>query len=442
MKSPNGDGAKGLYYSVLYTSQPTNWEELMHKTKPYVISKNVVYEAFLRVKANKGSAGIDEQSIAEFEENLKDNLYKIWNRMSSGSYFPPAVKAVEIPKKAGGTRTLGIPTVADRIAQMTVKLYFEPSVEPFFHEDSYGYRPKKSAIQALEITRKRCWKYNWVLEFDIKGLFDNIDHDLLMRAVEKHTKVEWIKLYIKRWLKAPFQTNKGIKERTSGTPQGGVISPVLANLFLHYTFDKWMEINHPNNPFARYADDAVIHCKTEEEAKKLLESLNKRMNICKLELHPTKTKIIYCKDADRKEEHENISFDFLGYTFRPRLSKNRWGKHFVNFTPAISNKSKKSIRQKVRSWKLQLKAYKELFDLSMMFNSAIQGWINYYGKFYKSEMYSSLRHINKALIMWARKKYKRLARHKKNAERFMGRIAIQNPKLFKHWELGIKPTAE
>lgn len=414
----------------------------MHKTKPYVISKNVVYEAFLRVKANKGSAGIDEQSIEEFEGNLKDNLYKIWNRMSSGSYFPPAVKAVEIPKKAGGTRTLGIPTVSDRIAQMTVKLYFEPSVEPFFHEDSYGYRPKKSAIQALEITRKRCWKYNWVLEFDIKGLFDNIDHDLLMRAVEKHTNVEWIKVYIKRWLKAPFQTNKGIKERTSGTPQGGVISPVLANLFLHYTFDKWMAINHPNNPFTRYADDAVIHCKTEEEAKKLLESLNKRMNICKLELHPTKTKIIYCKDADRKEEHENISFDFLGYTFRPRRSKNRWGKYFVNFTPAISNKSKKSIRQKVRGWKLQLKANKELFDLSMMFNSAIQGWINYYGKFYKSEMYSSLRHINKALIMWARKKYKKLARHKKNAERFMGRIAIQNPKLFKHWELGIKPTAE
>lgn len=414
----------------------------MHKTKPYVISKNVVYEAFLRVKANKGSAGIDEQSIEEFEGNLKDNLYKIWNRMLSGSYFPPAVKAVEIPKKAGGTRTLGIPTVSDRIAQMTVKLYFEPSVEPFFHEDSYGYRPKKSAIQALEITRKRCWKYNWVLEFDIKGLFDNIDHDLLMRAVEKHTNVEWIKVYIKRWLKAPFQTNKGIKERTSGTPQGGVISPVLSNLFLHYTFDKWMEINHPNNPFARYADDAVIHCKTEEEAKKLLESLNKRMNICKLELHPTKTKIIYCKDADRKEEHENISFDFLGYTFRPRRSKNRWGKYFVNFTPAISNKSKKSIRQKVRGWKLQLKANKKLFDLSMMFNSAIQGWINYYGKFYKSEMYSSLRHVNKALIMWARKKYKKLARHKKNAERFMGRIAIQNPKLFKHWELGIKPTAE
>ncbi|MFC0560941.1 group II intron reverse transcriptase/maturase [Halalkalibacter alkalisediminis] len=414
----------------------------MHKTKPYVISKKIVYEAFMRVKANKGSAGIDEQSIEEFERNLKDNLYKVWNRMSSGSYFPPAVKAVEIPKKAGGTRTLGIPTVADRVAQMTVKLYFEPSVEPFFHEDSYGYRPKKSAIQAIETTRKRCWKYNWVLEFDIKGLFDNIDHDLLMKAVEKHTDIEWVKLYIRRWLTAPFQTKDGIKERTSGTPQGGVISPVLANLFLHYAFDKWMAINLPSNPFARYADDAVIHCKTEDEARKVLKSLSQRMNECKLELHPSKTKVVYCKDADRKEEHENIAFDFLGYTFRPRLSKNRWGKHFVNFTPAISNKSKKSIQQKVRDWKLQLKADKELIDLSNMFNSIIQGWINYYGKFYKSEMYSSLRHINKALTMWARRKYKKLSRHKKRAEHFLGRIAKQNPELFKHWVIGIKPTAE
>lgn len=443
MKLPNGSGAKGLCYSVLLTSQPYYWEELMNKTKSYTISKKIVYDAFLRVKANKGSAGVDEESIEEFEVNLKDNLYKLWNRLSSGSYFPPAVKAVDIKKKAGGTRTLGIPTVADRIAQMVVKMYFEPSVEPFFHEDSYGYRPNKSAIQALEITRKRCWKYNWVLEFDIKGLFDNIDHELLMKAVEKHTNIKWVKLYIKRWLKAPFQTKEGtILKRTSGTPQGGVISPVLANLFLHYTFDKWMTINHPTNPFARYADDAVIHCKSETEAMRLLESLNKRMNECKLELHPIKTRIVYCKDDDRKEDYENISFDFLGYTFRPRRSKNRWGKYFINFTPAISNKSKKSIRQKVRGWKLQLKAEKDLTDLSNMFNSKIKGWINYYGKFYKSEMYSTLRHINKALIMWARKKYKRLARHKKRAEYFMGRIAKQNPRLFKHWELGIKPSAE
>lgn len=414
----------------------------MNKTKPYKISKKVVYEAFLRVKANKGSAGIDEESLIEFELNLKDNLYKLWNRMSSGSYFPPPVKAVEIPKKTGGTRILGIPTVTDRIAQMVVKMYFEPSVEPFFHEDSYGYRPNKSAIQALEITRKRCWKYNWVLEFDIKGLFDNIDHGLLMKAVDKHTNIKWVKLYIERWLRAPFQMKEGLKERNSGTPQGGVISPVLANLFLHYTFDKWMAINHPNNPFARYADDAVIHCKTEDEAIKLLESLNSRMNECKLELHPTKTRIVYCKDADRKENHDTISFDFLGYTFRPRRSKNKWGKHFINFTPAISNKSKKSIRQKVRDWKLQLKVEKDLTDLSNMFDSKIKGWINYYGKFYKSEMYSTLRHINKALIMWVRKKYKKFARHKKRAEHFLGRIAKQNPRFFKHWELGIKPTAE
>lgn len=414
----------------------------MSKTKPYEISKKVVYEAFLRVKANKGSAGIDDVSIEEFEKNLKDNLYKLWNRMSSGTYFPPAVKAVDIPKKAGGTRTLGIPTVSDRIAQMVVKLYFEPKVEPFCHEDSYGYRPSKSAIQAIEITRKRCWKYNWVLEFDIKGLFDNIDHELLMKAVEKHTTIKWVKLYILRWLKAPFQSKEGIRERTSGTPQGGVISPVLANLFLHYTFDKWMAINHSNNPFARYADDAVIHCKTEDEAIKLLESLNERMKECKLELHPIKTRIVYCKDDDRKGNYQHTSFDFLGYTFRPRRSKNRWGKHFINFTPAISNKAKKSIRQKVRDWKLQLKAEKDLSDLSKMFNSKIIGWINYYGKYYKSEMYSTFRHINKALIMWARRKYKKLHRHKKRAEHFLGRIAKQNPRLFKHWELGIKPTAE
>jgi RNA-directed DNA polymerase len=250
---------RGYVIQSLFSSQPLHWEELMNKTKSYVISKKVVYESFLKVKDNKGSAGIDEESIGEFEKNLKDNLYKLWNRMSSGSYFPPAVKAVEIPKKTGGTRTLGIPTVADRIAQMVVKMYFEPFVEPYFHNNSYGYRPNKSAIQALEITRKRCWKYNWVLEFDIKGLFDNIDHELLMKAVERHSKVEWVKLYIKRWLEAPFQTRDGIKERTAGTPQGGVISPVLANLFLHYTFDKWMTINHLTNPFVRYADDAVIH---------------------------------------------------------------------------------------------------------------------------------------------------------------------------------------
>jgi len=232
----------------------------MDKTKPFEISKQVVWKAYKRVKANQGAAGIDEESITKFEENLKDNLYKIWNRMSSGTYFPPPVKAVEIPKKSGGKRVLGIPTVADRVAQMVAKMYLEPEVEPHFLADSYGYRPGKSALDAVGVTRQRCWRYDWLLEFDIKGLFDNISHELLMRAVRKHTASKWLILYIERWLKAPFQTADGrLIERESGTPQGGIVSPVLANLFLHYAFDLWMARNRPQNPWARYADDGVAH---------------------------------------------------------------------------------------------------------------------------------------------------------------------------------------
>lgn len=415
----------------------------MDKTKSYEISKTVVYEAFKRVKANKGAAGIDEESITAFEKNLEDNLYKIWNRMSSGSYFPPPVKTVEIPKKNGGKRLLGVPTVTDRIAQMTVKIYFEPLVEPHFHPDSYGYRPGKSAIDAVGITRQRCWKYDWVLEFDIKGLFDNIDHELLMKAVRKHTDCKWIILYIERWLKAPFQTKEGkVIERNAGTPQGGVISPVLANLFLHYVFDKWMERNSPYNPWARYADDAVVHCKTLAQAEALLSSLTKRFIECKLELHPDKTRIVYCKDDDRKGGYAEIKFDFLGYTFRPRRSKNRYGKHFVNFTPAVSNKACTAMRQAIRGWRMHLKPDKELTDLSHMFNPILRGWINYYGRFYKSELYSVLRHMNKALVQWARRKYKKLARHRKRAEQWLGGIARRDAKLFVHWKMGIVPTAE
>ncbi|MDQ0920334.1 group II intron reverse transcriptase/maturase [Paenibacillus sp. V4I5] len=413
----------------------------MDKTKSYEISKHIVWEAYERVKANKGAAGVDEESIQKFEETLKDNLFKIWNRMSSGSYFPPSVKAVEIPKKNGGVRILGIPTVSDRIAQMTVKLVFEPMVEPIFHSDSYGYRPGKSAIDAVRVTRTRCWRYDWVLEFDIKGLFDNIDHGLLMKAVKKHTDCAWIILYIERWLRAPFQMKNGdIVERTSGTPQGGV-SPVLANLFMHYTFDKWMGLEHFNNPWARYADDAVIHCRTKEEAERLLEQLKGRFTQCKLELHPDKTRIVYCKDDDRKGEHSEIKFDFLGYTFRPRRSKNRFGKYFINFTPAVSNKACKAMRQTIRGWRMHLKPDVAIDDLSRMFNTSIRGWINYYGHFYKSQLYPVLRHMNEALIHWARRKYKKLERHKTRAINWMGRLAKNLPKLFAHWQMGILPTA-
>lgn len=414
----------------------------MDKTKSYDISKHVVVEAFQRVKANKGAAGIDDESLEAFEANLKNNLYKIWNRMSSGSYFPPAVKAVEIPKKGGGKRILGVPTVADRVAQMVAKIYFEPTVEPYFHPDSYGYRPGKSAVDAIAITRQRCWRNDWVFEFDIKGLFDNIDHQLLMKAVRKHTDNPWVILYIQRWLKASFQIPDGtIKERTKGTPQGGVISPVLANLFLHYAFDMWMVRNHPTKSFARYADDGIAHCRSLKEAEQLRNSLKERFAECGLELHPEKTRIVYCKDDDRRGEYPETKFDFLGYTLRPRRSKNKYGKHFINFTPAISNKAKTAIRQTIRGWRMHLKPDKTIEDLSRMFNPIIRGWINYYGRFYKSEMYSILRHVDRALVRWVRKKYKKYRNHQRRATYWLGKIANREPKLFAHWQTGIRPTA-
>lgn len=414
----------------------------MDKTKPFDISKEVVWEAYIRVKANQGAAGVDQQSIEEFEKNLKDNLYKIWNRMSSGSYFPPPVKAVEIPKKNGGKRILGVPTVADRIAQMVAKIYFEPLVEPYFHTDSYGYRPGKSAIDAVEITRKRCWQYNWVLEFDIVGLFDNIEHELLMRAVKKHTNSEWIILYVERWLKAPFKMKDGsIVERISGTPQGGVISPVLANLFLHYTFDKWMEKNQPQNPWARYADDGVVHCRTQVEAEKLHHRLEQRFKECRLELHPGKTRIVYCKDDNRSGNHSETSFDFLGYTFRARRCKSRHGKYFIGFTPAVSNKAVKHMRQTIRHWRIYRKTVSKLEEIAREINPILRGWINYYGHFGKSNLYPVYRHMNKNLVLWARRKYKTLKTHRRRAEHWLGNIATREPNLFVHWQMGIKPTA-
>ena len=414
----------------------------MEKAKSFEIPKRAVWKAYKKVKANKGAAGIDEVSIAEFEKDLGNNLYKLWNRMSSGSYFPPPVKAVAIPKKSGGTRILGIPTVTDRTAQMVVKERFELKVEPVFLEDSYGYRPGKSAIDAVGVTRKRCWRYDWVLEFDIRGLFDNIDHELLMRAVRKHTDGRWEILYVERWLKAPFRTEEGaVMERTKGTPQGGVISPILANLFLHYAFDLWMKRRYPQNPWARYADDGLVHCRTRQEAEKLLEMLKKRFEECKLELHPEKTRIVYCKDEDRRGDYSNFSFDFLGYTFRPRRAKNKYGKYFISFLPAVSDQAIKSMRRVIHDWRMHLKPDKSIEDLSRMFNPIVRGWINYYGHFYKSRLHTVLRYFNGCLVHWARRKYKRFNRHKRRAEYWLGRLARREPRLFTHWKMGTLPTA-
>lgn len=410
--------------------------------KSFEIPKQLVWEAYLKVKANGGAAGVDEQSIEEFEKDLKGNLYKIWNRMSSGSYFPPPVLGVPIPKKSGGGRMLGIPTVGDRVAQMTVKLWVEPMLEPSFHRDSYGYRPNRSAHQALEVTRRRCWRYDWVVEFDIRGLFDNISHDLLLRALRKHCECKWVLLYVERWLKAPMQNETGnVVERTKGTPQGGVVSPLLANLFMHYAFDVWMSRNFPGVPFCRYADDGLLHCKTLKQAEFMLKTIEERFRDCDLEIHPDKSKIVYCKDINRRAGHEQISFDFLGFGFRPRYSKDKYGRRYVNFSPAISNSAKKALRQEIRSWHIQLKNEQALDDLSRMFNPVLRGWANYYCKFYKTAMHSIWQHMNRYLVRWVMRKYKRLAWHQRRAREWLNRVARASPGLFVHWKLGVFPAA-
>jgi RNA-directed DNA polymerase len=414
------------------------------KPKPYVISKHLVLEAYEKVKANRGAAGVDGQTLAMFDKDLKNNLYKIWNRMSSGSYTPPAVRLVEIPKgTTGETRPLGIPTVSDRIAQMVVKLVMEPKVEPHFHPDSYGYRPGKSALDAVGITRKRCWRQDWVIDLDIKGFFDNLDHDLVMRAVKHHIKEPWILLYVDRWLKAPVQKADGTKEeRSKGTPQGSVISPLLANLFMHYGFDEWLRRKRPDIEFARYADDAVVHARSHAEARDLLEALGERMGECGLELHPQKTRIVYCQDSDRRGVHEHIAFDFLGYTFRPRRAKNWKGKMFISFLPGISQKAAKSIRSKIRGWKLGARRNNQsLEDLARLVNPVVRGWMNYYSCYYPSALTPVMRQIDRSLVYWARRKYKRLYRHQRKANHWLGRVARRSPNLFAHWERGIRPAA-
>jgi RNA-directed DNA polymerase len=414
----------------------------MKKAKPFAIPKRAVWNAYKKVRANKGAAGIDGVSMAEFDRKLSGNLYKLWNRLSSGSYFPPPVKAVPIPKKGGGERILGVPTVADRIAQTVVKDYLEPILEPVFLDDSYGYRPGRSALDALAVTRQRCWRHDWVLEFDIRGLFDNIDHELLLRAVRFHTHCRWVLLYIERWLTAPFCTSAGqIQPRTRGTPQGGVVSPLLANLFLHYVFDAWMGRNCPRIPWVRYADDGLAHCRTRRQAEWLLRQLTARFAECKLQLHPQKTRIVYCHDDDRRLDFPEMSFDFLGYCFRPRRARNRRGKYFVSFLPAISPRSEKAVRQQIHDWRMHLKPDKSIEDLSRMFNPVIRGWIQYYGRFYKSRLYRALRHLNHALVHWARRKYKKLARHRRRAEHWLGRLARRDRRLFAHWQLGVLPSA-
>ncbi|MGH2703025.1 MAG: group II intron reverse transcriptase/maturase [Actinomycetota bacterium] len=388
----------------------------MGNAKPFCISKREVWEAYKRVKANQGAAGVDGQSIEQFEEDLENNLYRLWNRMCSGSYFPPPVRRVDIPKGDGQSRPLGIPTVSDRIAQMVVQGYLEPIVEPLFHDDSYGYRPGRSAHQALSVARQRCWRYDWVLDLDIKSFFDTIDWELLLRAVRRHTDCKWVLLYVERWLKAPVCMPDGtLAEQSQGTPQGAVISPLLANLFLHYAFDRWMREHHPDIPFERYADDIICHCASEAQARLLKDALRQRLMQCHLELHPHNTKIVYCKDANRRGSYPEQRFDFLGYTFRPRSSKNGAGKLFASFAPAVSEKAAKAMRQRMRRWRLHHRNDLALDEIARWTRPVLLGWVHYYGRFHASALRRALRTLDDFLVRWAQRKYKRLCAHKARA---------------------------
>jgi group II intron reverse transcriptase/maturase len=409
------------------------------KAKPFSIPKREVWEAWKRVEANQGAAGVDGQSIAAFADDLSNNLYKLWNRLSSGSYFPPPVRRVDIPKANGGTRPLGIPTVADRVAQEVARRYLEPLLEPVFHVDSYGYRPGKSAIDAVGKARERCWRSAWVLDLDIKGFFDAIDWDLMLKALRAHTDCPWVLLYVERWLKAPVQMEDGtVVPRTSGTPQGGVISPLLANLFLHYAFDMWMAREFPHIPFERYADDCICHCRSEAEARALWRALEARLAVSKLVLHPEKTKIVYCKDVNRKGDFDVIRFDFLGFQFRARKTmwKTKRGRVFTpSFLPAASPKALTRIGREIRGWALHHRNDKSLEELAAFYNPTIRGWLSYYSHFYKTQLRPTLLRIDAYVIRWARRKYKRMVHQTKGARDWFDRLRRACPKLFAHWSL-------
>ena len=412
---------------------------LWNETKSIPVSKDQVWLAYKKVKANQGSAGVDQISMEEFDAQRSKHLYKLWNRLASGSYFPPPVKEVEIPKKDGKVRKLGIPTIADRVAQMVVKEYLEARFEKIFSPNSYGYRPEKSAHQALEKVRQNCRKTDWVIDLDIKGFFDNIDHERLMLAVQKHVPEKWCLLYIQRWLTMPVQTKSGelIQKQGKGTPQGGVISPLLANLFLHYAMDKWLEQNHPNVEYVRYADDAILHCRTKTEAEQTLAALDERMKACGLELHPEKTKQVYCRDYRRQDTYETVKFDFLGYSFQPRSTKSKQtGKLFLGFDCAISISSKKRIADKLEDLKIDRLNFKSIVGVALYLEPFIRGWINYYGKYRITELKPVFLLLRQRLVWWARKRYKRYKTNMVKAYRWLDRVQKQFPNLFYQWRYG------
>jgi group II intron reverse transcriptase/maturase len=414
---------------------------LWNETKSVPISRQMVWEAYKQVRANKGSAGVDQLSMDEYDSNRSKHLYKLWNRMASGSYYPPPVKEVEILKKDGKVRKLGIPTISDRIGQKVIKDYIEPRLEKIFSQNSFGYRPNKNAHQALEQVRQNSRKQDWVIDLDIKGFFDNIDHDRLMLAVERHVPERWVKLYIKRWLTSPVlkKTGELVQKQGKGTPQGGVISPLLANLFLHYVLDKWLENTDSSVKIVRYADDAILHCNSKTHAEQTLSKVQQRVETCGLELHPDKTKIVYCRDHRRKGNHDIVKFDFLGYSFQPRtaLSK-KTGNLFLGYDCAISISSRKRIADKLEELDIVNLSFKSIVGIAQSLNPIIRGWVNYYGKFKRYELSKVFQLLHRRLVCWARKRYKRYRTSLKRAYRWLNRVRKQFPYLFYHWQMGYK----
>lgn len=404
--------------------------------KSFAISKVEVWDGYEVVRANKGAAGVDGVSIEAFESDLKNNLYKIWNRMASGTFFPPAVKAVRIPKSGGGVRVLGVPTVADRVAQTVVARRLEMRVEKIFHPDSYGYRPGRSAQDAVKVCRVRCWKYDWVIDLDIEKFFDTVDHDLMVKAVEANTDQPWVVLYVKRWLAAPLQLPDGSRQqRDRGTPQGSAVSPVLANLFMHYAFDAWMAREFAGVPFERYVDDVVVHCVSEDQARQVRQAIGDRLAQVGLRLHPTKTRIVYCRDGKRRGGFGDTSFTFLGFTFRARKARNqKTGVNFTGFLPAVSKQALKRMGKQLRGWRLHRRTGSTTRQLADLINPVVRGWMQYYGAFYPTALRPLLRRINAYLVRWLRNKYERL-RTLSKALKAWGRVTTQYPRLFAHWSI-------
>ena len=409
--------------------------------RPIPVTREMVARAYHQVKRKGGSSGVDGESLSVFERQLSNNLYKIWNRMSSGSYFPPAVKEVEIPKPNGQKRPLGIPTVGDRVAQTVVKKHIEDRLEQVFDGYSYVYRPSRSAHDVLKQVRQNCWNYDWAIDLDIERFFDSIDHTLLLQAVEKYVEEKWVKLYLQRWLAMPIEKRNGerVERQGKGMPQGGVISPLLANLFLHYVLDKWLSKHYPTVKFVRYADDIIIHCASQAQAEELLEQVSKRLEACKLRVNKTKTQIVYCKDYQRKGVHQQVRFDFLGYSFEPiRFRSQLDGRVRLGFSPAISKTSSKRLLEEVKSLKEFSSTRITLEEIAKELNPKLRGWIHYYGKYKRYKMRRVLYFLDKKVAHWLRKRYKRLKRNFEKGYTMLRRIYRKKPYLFHHWQVGLQ----